>query len=412
MRSNTSTRPLRHCMVVYAAYPHYETRVQREAEALVARGHEVDVICPQLQIEDSTGQHHGVNIYRVKMSWGRKKNLAGQFGQYIRFFLQATGKLISLNFKRHYDAVQTHNLPDFLVFSAIIPKWMGARVILDLHDLMPEFYQVKFQQNSKKLLSRLVYLQERLSCRFANRVITVTEHWRQTLIKRGVAPDKCSVVMNLADTRVFHPITHEERAMKDPTRFCLFYHGDMPQRYGLDLVLRAMAQVRGEIPNIQFKLVGGGQYLEELKRLTHELNLEKQVEFIGGQPVEKLPGLIATADVAVVPYRNDIFTDSLMPTKLMEYAVEGIPTIVARTTAISAYFPDEMVEYFKPGDVDDLVRSILRLYRDPQRCEDLGRAIRTFNERYNWVDESAKYVAIVEELCTQRVNMLVADLEK
>ncbi|MRS05623.1 glycosyltransferase WbuB, partial [bacterium] len=293
-----------------------------------------------------------------------------------------------------------------------IPKWMGARVIIDLHDLMPEFYQAKFQQNSQKLLSRLVYLQERLSCRFADRVITVTEHWRQTLIKRGVNPEKCGVVMNLADSRVFHPITVEERSLKDPSQFCLFYHGDMPQRYGLDLVLRAMDQVLDQIPNIQFKLVGGGQYLDELKRITKELNLEKHVEFIGGQPVEKLPSLIATADVAVVPYRNDIFTDSLMPTKLMEYAVEGIPTIVARTTAISAYFTDEMVEYFAPGDVDDLARCILRLYRDPQRCQDLGDKIRRFNDRFNWDIESAKYVSIVERLCTQKGNLSAADLGK
>jgi len=149
-------------------------------------------------------------------------------------------------------------------------------------------------------------------------------------------------------------------------------------------------------------LVGGGDYLIELKRISHSLNLDDVVEIVGGQPVEKLPGLIAMADAAVVPYRNDIFTDSLMPTKLMEYAVEGIPVIVSRTTAISAYFPDEMVEYFEPGDVEELARCILHLYKNPLRREELGRAILLFNDRYNWANESASYVSRVEDLCTNQ----------
>ncbi len=401
MTPQTSFRPLHHCMIVYAAYPHYETRVQREAEALVARGHEVDVICPRLKVEEATAKHNGVNIYRVKMSWGRKKNFSGTFSQYIRFFLQAFGKVTFLHFKRHYDAVQTHNLPDFLVFSAIVPKILGARVIIDLHDLMPEFFSVRSKNGANGFAHRMVLLQEKLSCRFAHHVITVTEHWRRTLIKRGVKPEKCSVVMNLADTRVFHPITAQERAEKDPTRFTLFYHGDMPERYGLDLALKAVAQLRGQIPNLHLKLVGGGQFFNELKRITHELDLEDRVEFIGGQPVEKLPGLIATADVAVVPYRNDVFTDSLMPTKLMEYAVEGIPTIVARTTAISAYFGDGLVEYFEPGDVNDLCRCILKLYQDEAYRQKMAKSIRLFNEQYSWAKESEAYVNRVEGLCAK-----------
>lgn len=404
MSLQTTARKLRHCMVVYAAYPFFETRVQREAEALIARGHEVDVICPVYQDEPAVDEHEGVHIYRVKLPWQRKKNLSVQFLQYIRFLVLAALKLTSLDAKRHYDAVQTHNLPDFLVFAAAIPKWRGAKVILDLHDLMPEFFLSRFEGTNNKVFSRLVYLQERISCRFADHVITVTEHWRQSLIQRGVPAGKCSVVMNLADTRVFHQVTPEEAKQKDPDKFCLFYHGDMPQRYGLDLVLQAIALLREKIPNIHFRLVGGGVFLDTLKTMTSDLDLQNCVEFLGGQPVENLPALIATADVAVVPYRNDIFTDSLMPTKLMEYAVEGIPTIAAKTTAIAAYFEEGMVQFFAPGSVDDLARCILLLYREPERRAALVKGILSFNARYNWQDASTAYVEGVEKLCLKRTR--------
>jgi glycosyltransferase involved in cell wall biosynthesis len=395
-------KPLRHCMVVYAGYPFYETRVQREAEALVAHGIEVDVICPLLKEEPLEEDHCGVHIHRVKQRWMRRNGLLSQFFLYIKFFVLASLKLAHLNFKHHYDVVQAHNLPDFLVFTALLPKLTGSRVILDLHDLMPEFFQNRVGQGKKNFVRQLVVLQEGLSCRFADHVITVSEHWRQTLIQRGVPPEKCSVVMNLADTRIFTRIDPPSQPATTDDQFCLFYHGEMPERYGLDLVLRAMYQLLPCIPGIRFKMVGNGPFVKTLREIASELGLfPDHVEIIPGMPVEDLPPVIATADVAVVPYRNDIFTDSLLPTKLMEYAAMGVPSIVARTTAISLYFDDSMVQYFEPDDVDGLARCIQLLFEDKKRREKMSDGILQFNQRHNWPETAARYVANIERLAAR-----------
>lgn len=394
---------LTHCMVVYAPYPYYETRVQREAEALIARGYEVDLICPVYRDDPAVDHHGGVTIYRINLRWHRKKGLMSQFGQYAKFIFLSAVKLTSLHFKRRYSVIQCHNLPDVLVFSALIPRLMGARVILDLHDLMPEFYQGKFKQSSNSFWLRLIYLQERWSCRFASHVITVTKHWRETLIRRGVPPDKCSVVMNLADTRIFKPLTREELASRNDSHFNLFYHGDMPERYGLDLLIRAVARLHEQYPQLHLILVGGGQFLDRLKQIAAELNLdENTVEFMGGIPAEQLRPQFARADLGVVPYRNDIFTDSLLPTKLMEYALLGLPTIAARTTAISGYFDDSMVKFFQPDNLDDLANSIASMIDDPALREEYTRGIGRFNELHNWAQESADYAAIVDRLGAKR----------
>jgi len=399
MKNNQRGEPKRHCMVVFATYPYGETRVQREAEALVGHGYEVDVICLRGQSDTAVDTHHGVTIYRLPMRRARKRTLAAGVLDYIAFFAMASVKLARLNLLRHYDVVQVHNLPDFLVFAALIPKLTGSRVILDLHDLMPEFYQGRFGQESNGFLMRLILIQEKLSCRFADHVITVTEHWRQTLVKRGVPPEKCSVVMNLADGHIFHRFPPEDAPPKDGDRFRLFYHGYMPERYGLDLVLQAMGRVRHQIPEIHLTLVGGGEHLATLKRMSEDLDLKENcVEFIRCVPAEKLPALIAVADVGVVPYRDDIFTDSLLPTKLMEYAVMGLPSIVARTSAISAYFDETMVQFFAPDDVEDLARCILTLYSDRKRLAQLAQGIQKFNQRHNWTKAGAEYVALVERL--------------
>jgi hypothetical protein len=63
-----------------------------------------------------------------------------------------------------------------------------------------------------------------------------------------------------------------------------------------------------------------------------------------------------------VPYRNDVFTDGLLPTKLMEYAAMGLPLYRVAYDGQESYFSDTMAEFFVPGDADDLARCIRLLY--------------------------------------------------
>jgi glycosyltransferase involved in cell wall biosynthesis len=386
-------------MVVHAHYPIGETRVEREARALVDSGYAVDVICLRSGSEPAEAIQDGITVYRLPVKRHKRRGAGVQLLEYLAFFVLASFKLAALHWRRHYTVVQVHNLPDFLIFAALAPKLGGARLILDLHDLMPEFYQSRFGQARNSIAMRLVRLQERLSCRFADHVITVSEHWRQALIKRGVPPEKCSVVMNLADPRIFNSLSAQYVSPRDADSFRLFYHGSLPERYGLDLVLQAMDRVRGRIPAVHLTIVGYGEHLQILEHIAEELGLKgRQVEFRATVPVEQLPSLITAVDLGVVPYRADAFTDSLLPTKLMEYAAMGLPCIVARTSAISAYFDETMVAFFTPNDVDDLAHCILTLYSDRGRLAELARGIQKFNLRHNWPAESADYVHLVDRL--------------
>lgn len=403
MSTTNQTKPVRHCMVVYAAYPHLETRVQREAEALINNGHEVDLICPVYHDEPLLDHHQGVTIHRLSIPWERQTGLGKQLRTYFKFLTLASFKLTKLHLKKHFNVIQVHNLPDFLVFAAFLPKILGARVILDLHDLSPEFFQSYLKKSKRHWLVRLVFLQERLSCRFANHVITVSEIWRQSLIKRGVPAEKCSSVMNLADPRIYRPRTQEEVDARDSKTYRLFYHGDFSDRYDLDLVVKAVAELRSKIPPIQLVLVGGGRNEVQLKQLVSDLSLdETAVRFIGPAPAEQLYPLFTLADIGIVPLRNDVFSDLAMATKLMEFAVMGIPTIVSRNTAHSTYFDDNMVQFFTPSDYEDLKRSLLLVYENKKRREEITKGILKFNELHNWAKESAAYVGTVEHLANSR----------
>ena len=305
--------------------------------------------------------------------------------------------LFGLHLRRRYGVVQTHNLPDF-VFAALGPKLLGARVILDLHDLMPEFYAARGGHSMTSLAVRLVIWQEQISCRFADHVITVTDIWRETLIARGVPTSKISVVMNVADTRIFRPSRAELPSHHRNGALRLIYHGTLTHRYGVDLILQALAHVRHEIPGLCLTLIGAGDALDDLKRLAEELGVEDQVDFRSEVYASQLPPLIAQADAGVVPNRNDLFTDTLLPTKLLEYVALDTPVIAARTRTIAAYFDDSMVRFFRPGDAADLADAILDLHTDRSHLELLARNARKFDEKHSWSQVSAQYVALVDRL--------------
>ncbi len=389
----------RHCMVVHAYYPLGETRVERQAKALIADQFEVDVICLRKPGEDYFEIIDGVNIFRVPLQRNKSGGILSQLFEYLYFFVLVFFKLSGKFFVKRYSVVQVHNLPDFLVFSALIPKMFGSRIILDLHDLMPEFYASRFNSTLDSFPVKLVAWQELISCRFADRVITVTELWRKKLIKRGLPPEKVSVVMNVADHKFFTRQVKIERTSNQNGKFILIYHGNLTHRYGIDLAIHAIERLKNKIPEILMLIHGKGDYSNELETLVQDLVLEDHIHFSNKyMSVSELPGFVAQADLGVVPYRQDVFTDEILPTKLMEYTAIGLPVVISRNSAIMEYFNENMVLFFSPGDIDDLASCIYELYSDRNKMERLVENSGKFIQKYNWQNISESYVTLVKQV--------------
>lgn len=396
--SSEPSRPgaARHCMVVHAHYPARETRVQRQALALIDAGHPVDVICLRDDDEPPRSVVDGVRVFRLPVRRHKGRGLAIQLLEYIAFFVLSAAMVSRLHLRDRYASVQVHNLPDFLVFAAAVPKATGAPVLLDLHDLMPEFFAARSDVEMQHPLVRFIRWQERISCGFADHVITVTESWKQSLVERGVDPAKISVVMNVPDGSIFRREPPDEAALEgDGLR--LFYHGTFTWRYGLDLLLDAVAAIRTSAPDVRLTMLGSGETTEDLFEQRRQLDLEEPVTILT-TPVDvlQLIEMIRRADIGVVPNRNDVFTDGILPTKLMEYVALGVPVIAARTTAIASYFDADMVEYFAPGDAAGLADAIIALRSDPDRRRQLAENADAFNRAYDPAATAAAYVAAVE----------------
>ncbi|PKO24149.1 MAG: hypothetical protein CVU38_00225 [Chloroflexi bacterium HGW-Chloroflexi-1] len=97
--------------------------------------------------------------------------------------------------------------------------------------------------------------------------------------------------------------------------------------------------------------------------------------------------------------RRDVFTDTILATKLMEYAYLGIPAVVARTSTIGEYFDADMVGFFKSGNAEDLAWQVLTLHRDWEKGRRaLVARSRRFLEAHNWSHEKQAYRALIDRL--------------
>ncbi|HEX9047677.1 MAG TPA: glycosyltransferase, partial [Verrucomicrobiae bacterium] len=164
----------RAAVVLYSYYA-TDPRPRRESEALQQAGMDVDVIClRQDNREPALEVLNGVRIYRVPLKRRRAGRLTYAL-QYFSFLVTAFLLLSWWRLSRRYHLVHVHNMPDVLVFSALLPKLLGARVILDLHDPMPELLETIFRLEPDSMSVRMLKFMEKRSVAFADHVLTVNQ---------------------------------------------------------------------------------------------------------------------------------------------------------------------------------------------------------------------------------------------
>src|SRR5206468_7409538 len=97
--------------------------------------------------------------------------------------------------KDGFDVVHAHNPPDMFVFVAMFYKLFGVWFVFDHHDLSPEMYCARFGAKSKRIVYHVLAWLEKLSCRFADRVIATNRSYRAVEAERdGVRPDRITIV--------------------------------------------------------------------------------------------------------------------------------------------------------------------------------------------------------------------------
>ena len=396
-------------MVVFSYYPS-DVRVRREAETLIEAGMEVDVICLKEKGQKSRENIYGVNIYRIDIQRQRLNKLR-YIWEYLYFSTKVFVNLTFLFFHKRYHIIHVHNMPEFLVFCALLPRLAGAKILLDLHDPTPEVYMTKYSIKETHPFIFLLYILERYSIRFSHRIITPNIAFRNLFISRGCPDWKITVVMNSPIERIFHSNTATSRLPIHPNKdsFIVMYHGTIVERHGLTFSLLAFKKIREEIPGLIFKVYGEGDDVEYFLKEVKRLGLEDIVEYHGFVQNEVIAKTIESIDVGIIPNLKSPFTDLNMPVRIFEYLAIGKPVIVPKTKGICDYFDEHSINFFKTGNVSSLVESILKIYREPEKQEEIIQNGVNIYNKYRWDIQRKQFINLVKSLASTEIDMSILE---
>src|SRR6516225_12336759 len=188
-------------MVTFSPFP-YDPRPRRAVDALLKAGMSVDLVCLNDSDLSRTDGNAALSIYRIPIANRRGSKLSYVF-RYAIFILLSTLILALRSLKRRYDLVYVHNMPDILVASAIVPKVLGAKVILDQHDPMPELMTTIFNLEPDSASVRIIRWMEKWSMARTHLVVTVNLACKHIFAVRRCPPEKIAVVMNAPDAKIF-----------------------------------------------------------------------------------------------------------------------------------------------------------------------------------------------------------------
>jgi len=226
-------------MVVFSCYPG-DSRVRREAEALVESGIAIDVFCLRDDSELKREIVNEVDVYRLPLRRKRGGKLL-YILNYTYFIFLVFFTLSVFHIRKHYSIVHVHNMPDILVFSALIPRLCGSKLILDLHDPTPEVYMAKYFISASHPFIRLLIFLEKLSIWFSSLVITPNIAFRDLFISRGCPAFKIHIVMNSPNEKIFSCSSRNNKGEKvNNDEFRIMYHGTIVERHGLDIALETL----------------------------------------------------------------------------------------------------------------------------------------------------------------------------
>ena len=390
-------------MLVHACYLR-DARVQREAETLATMGFDVQVVCAR-ESSRSKGLPeppneivNGVHIHRIPLSPKRGSKVRYVF-EYAMIMILGTWKLALLNLRKRFDVVHIHNMPDFLVVAGLSLKWTGAILVLDVHDPMNELFQANYHLAESHPMIRALKLQERISYRLANHLLTVSIPMAENVAKKAKrAKDSIKIVHNFPDVSKF-PIREDRKQWPFNTNGIVFlYCGTVTEHYRLDIAVRAIAITSQTIPNIKFQILGTGNRLQQVLSLAKDLGIGDRVEHLKPVRQDRVIDIMANADVGITTHQSGTFADLYFSTKIVEFMTQGLPVISSRTSTIEKYIPENAIFYFKPEQVDDLVKQIVKMYNNPYLVTEKIRNSKKLLIKYTWEKEKSSLLSFYEEL--------------
>jgi colanic acid biosynthesis glycosyl transferase WcaI len=370
------------------------------AAALADRGHELHIVTslPWYR-EHRVEPGWGGRLWRTeRTSWGRitrlhpfptdKTNIPARAVAFAGFTGLAT--IAGLVARGRPDAVMVMSPP----LPLGVAGWLAAAsrrapFVFNIQDVFPDVAVELGAITNPRVIAAASWL-ERFLYRRSDAVTVLSEDLRDNVARklRGHRPDRVEVIPNFVDTVRIAPAERENSYRAEyglGGRTVVMYAGNVGLSQSLDLVVEAARRHRGR-DDLVFVINGGGSALEDLRRDASDL---ENLRFVPMQPRERLPEVLAAADLHLVPLRTGLARSSV-PSKLYSILAAGRPVLASVDAGTEVAMTIERAGAgvsVPPEDPDAFCGALDDLLADPDRREAMGGSGRRFVE--GWVSPAA-----------------------
>ena len=353
-----------------------DTRVRREALALVQEGFEVSVIAPKEGPQPAVETVDGVQVYRYPAPL-EHDSVLGFAWEFIYSTAAAFFMSLRVWITKGFDVIHAHSPPDTLFVVGAFYKLFGKKFVFDHHDLSPELYQARSDGKGNPVLYRILLFLEKMTFWTSNLVIATNESYRTIAMERGnVKKENTTIVRNgpplsiMGDDEPYSDLVNTGK-------FLFGYVGAISIQDGLEYLVHAVRHLKETYnrTDILCIIMGDGDDLERIKGLVREQHLEELFLFTGWVEKEELGRYLASIDIGVDPDPSNDFNDKCTMIKMTEYMVYGKP-IVAFDLPEHRFTAQDAAVYVPENDPRLFAKALLDLMDDPIRREVMGRFAR------------------------------------
>lgn len=343
-------------------------RIQRMAEALTERGHEVHVVTYHLGGGPISPQ---VQLHRIRdVSWYRRLSPGPTYGKLVWVDPILARLLRGLLRQHRFDVIHGHHYEGLLVGAA---ARIGTHtpLVYDAHTLLMSelpYYPLGLPDGVKRSLGTWM---DGWLPRLADHTVCVTDTIRNKLVgDAGFDPSRVSVVSNGVEYEHFDPAGHPPAGTGGDRT--LIFTGNLAEYQGIDLMLKAFALALPRVPDARLRIASDSTF-DSYEPLARELGVRERIVIIPSPTFAQLPGLLASSDVAVNP-RVDC---DGVPVKLLNYMASARP-VVSFASSAPGVVHGETGWLAESGNVAALADGMVRLLDDRALAGRIGRAARQY----------------------------------
>lgn len=357
-------------------------------KAYVEAGYEIEIYCPTPTrgVSEEVRSIYKNKKYEEKFDGKIKIHRFPMFREQKNTVLRAL-RYILVNLIQFYKGCRAKDI-DLIMASSTPPtqglmcgllkRIKGVPFVYTLQDVFPDSLVNAKMTKKGSLIWKIGRKIEDFTYRSADKIIVISEDFRNNIIQKGVPEDKITVIPNWVNIDNVYPIERKvnilfDRYNLDREKFYVCYSGNIGHSQNLELLIAAAKEIEKTNEDIHFVIIGDGVAKASLEQQISTLGL-KNITILPFQPYDDIAHVFSLGDVGLLISKPGIGGSSV-PSKTWGYMAAGRPILASFDSSSEInkmIISNNLGLVSNPKSTDMFIDSILRLYHNHNYRNKLG----------------------------------------